>query len=133
MFLFLAVSVKIGHDITDNMEYWYTLEKFHTQFYSNNMEYDGHLHAHVLCFLNFAESTKKPDITGKTMQTMVGKNTFDILNCLLIKLHNPLEHLPVDENILKFRSCITVKTVYTSRNISILTSKYFVTWQAIYK
>jgi len=92
MFLFLAVSVKTGHDITDNMEYWYTLDRFHTQFYSNNMEHDGHLHARVLCFLNFAESTKKPDITDKAMQTMVGKNTFNISNCLLIKLHNPLDH-----------------------------------------
>jgi len=87
----------------------------------------------VLCFLNFANSTKKPDITDKTMQTMVGKNNFEISNCLLIKLHNPLDHLPVDENILKFRSGIIVKTLYTSRSISILTSKCFVMWQAIYK
>ena len=65
---------------------------------------------HLCCaFLNFADSIKKPDITDTTMQSMVGKNTFDISNNLLIKLHNPVDHLPADENILKFRSCIIVR------------------------
>jgi len=50
MFLFLAVSVQIGDVITENMQYSYTLEKFHTQFYSNNMECEEHLHAPVLRF-----------------------------------------------------------------------------------
>jgi hypothetical protein len=109
MFLFLALSVQIGHVIRENMQYSYTLEKFQTQFYNNNMERDGHLHAPVLCFLNFADSIKKPNITDKIMQIMVGKNNFDISNNLLIKLHNPLDHLPVDENNLKFRSCIIVR------------------------
>jgi hypothetical protein len=78
MFLFLAVSVQIGDVITENMQYSYTLEKFHIRFYRNNMKCEEHLHAPVLRFLNFVESIKKPDITDKTMQSMVGKNTFDI-------------------------------------------------------
>jgi hypothetical protein len=109
MFLFLVVGVQIRHVITENMQYSYTLKKFHTQFYSNNMERDGHLHAPVLCILDSTDSIKKPDITDKTMWSTVGKNTFDISNNLLIKLHNHLDHLPVDEIILKFRSCIIVR------------------------
>jgi hypothetical protein len=38
--------------------------------------------------------------------TMVGENTFDISNYLLLKPNNPLEHLPVDDIILKFRSWV---------------------------
>lgn len=82
MFLFLAVTVQTGDVITESMQYSYTLEKFHTQFYSNNNEHEEHLHAPVLCFLNFVESIKKPDITDKTMQSMVRKNTFDISNII---------------------------------------------------
>jgi hypothetical protein len=106
MFLFLAVALQVVHDITDNIEYWYIFEKFCTKFYSNSLERNGQFHTHVLCFSNFAHSTEQPDFTDKTMQTMVGKNTFDISNNLFIKFHNPLDHLPVDENILRFRNCI---------------------------
>jgi hypothetical protein len=106
MLLFLAVTIQMGHDITDTLKhYWSTLEQLHTPFYSNTVKCATYFH--ILRFLHFSDNSNKPDKTHENYDRLWKFRTvFDVLNDSFGKYYNPSEHLAVDEVIVRFKGSV---------------------------
>ena len=79
-------------------DYWSRADNFHKAFYGNATPRDRYLH--VLRFLHFTDNKKVPDMKDENSDRLW---KFDILNEKFSKFYNPLEHLAVDEVIVKFK------------------------------
>jgi len=73
----------------------------HTPFYGETMTPDRFLH--IQQFLQYADNTWRHDPGEKYDRLWKIRTVFDTLNQTYPKFENPLEHLAVDEVIVKFQ------------------------------
>ena len=99
---FVALALQMGHELKDTLhDYWSRLKQLHNLFYSETVTQDRFLN--VLLFLHFADSSQRPDEGEEYDQLWKLRTVFDKLNEAYAKFCNPLEHLVVDEVIVKFK------------------------------
>jgi len=102
MMTFVALALQMGHELKDTLhDYWSRLKQLHNLFYSETVTQDRFLN--VLLFLHFADSSQRPDEGEEYDQLWKLRTVFDKLNEAYAKFCNPLEHLVVDEVIVKFK------------------------------
>jgi hypothetical protein len=62
MFVFLALTMNMGHDIADKLtDYLATMGQLYMSFYSTMMKWDHYLHS--LNYLQFIDNRNEPDRT----------------------------------------------------------------------
>jgi len=99
---FTALALQMGHDVKDTLhDYWSRLKQLHTPFYCETMTRDRFLH--TLRFLHFADNSQRPDSGKEYDRLWKIRTVFDTLNQAYPKFYNLLEHLAVDEVIVKFQ------------------------------
>jgi len=76
----------------------------HTPFYGETMTPDRCLH--ILRFLQYADNTWRYDPGEEYDRLWKIRTVFDTLNQTYPKFYNPLEHLAVDEVIVKFQGSV---------------------------
>ena len=81
--------------------YWSRLRQLCSPFYGKTMARDRFLY--ILCFLHFADNSQRPDEGEEYDRLWKLRTVFDTLNEAYAKFYNPLEHLAVDEVIVKFK------------------------------
>jgi len=102
MMTFVALALQMGHELKDALhDYWLRLRQLHSLFYSETMTQDRFLH--ILRFLHFADNSQRPDESDKYDRLWKLRTVFDKLNEAYAKFSNPLEHMAVDEVIVKFK------------------------------
>jgi len=82
-------------------DYWSRLKQLHTPFYGKTMTQVRFLH--ILLFLHFADNSQRPNPGKEYDRLWKIRTIFDTLNQVYPKFYNPLEHLAVDEVIVKFQ------------------------------
>ena len=98
---FTALALQMGHIVKDTLhDYWSRLEQIHTPFYGETMTEDRFLH--ILWFLHFADNSRRLN-PGEEYDRLWKMTVFNTLNQAYPKFYNPLEHLAVDEVIVKFQ------------------------------
>jgi len=91
-----ALALQMGHIVKDTPhDYWSRLKQMHTPFHGETMTRDRFLH--ILRF------SRRPDPSGEYDRLWKIRTVFDTLNQAYPKFYNPLEHLTVDEVIVKFQ------------------------------
>jgi len=100
MFLFLALTLQMGHTVQDRLEdYWTKMEQLHIPFYGQTLAHARY--CHVLCFLQFTDNNRNGvDRTDDRLWKI--QDLFEIIRTNFSK-YNPFEHLAVDEVIVKFK------------------------------
>ena len=99
---FNALALQMGHELKDTLHaYWSTLRQRHNPFYGETMTRDRFLY--MLCFQHFADNSQRPDEGEEYDRLWKLRTVFDKLNEAYAKFYNPLEHLAVDEVIVKFQ------------------------------
>jgi hypothetical protein len=78
----------------------------------------------ILCFLHFADNTQGPDQGEENDRLWKLRTVFDKLNEVYAKLHNPSEHLSVDEVFIKFKGRGYIQAVHSKENKKGLASKF---------
>ena len=102
MMTFIALALQMGHELKDTLhDYWSRLRQLHNPFYGETMTQDRFLH--ILCFLHFADNSQRPDEGKEYGRLWKLRTVFDKLNEAYAKFYNPLEHLAVDEVMVKFK------------------------------
>jgi len=102
MMTFIPLALQMGHELKDTLQdYWSRLRQLHNPFYDETMTRDKFLH--ILRFLHFADNSQKPDEGEEYDRLWKLRTVFDKLNDAYAKFYNPLEHLAVDEVIVKFK------------------------------
>jgi len=102
MMTFIASALQMGHGLKDTLhDYWLRLRQTRTPFFGETMAQDRFLH--ILRFLHFADNSQRPDEGKECDQLWKIRTVFDKLNEAYAEFCNPLEHLAVDEVIVKFR------------------------------
>jgi hypothetical protein len=109
MFLFLAITVQMGHDIHDRLrDCWTRTEQFFALFYPNTMTRDHFLH--ILCYLHFTDNDKEIDHNDVNYDRLWKiREIFNILNVAYSKFYNPSKHLVIDEVIVLFKRRVVFK------------------------
>ena len=98
---FTALALQMGHIVKDTLhDYWSRLKLMHNPFYGEPMTRDRFLH--ILRFLHFVDNSGRPDPGEEYDRLWKIRTIFDTLNQAYPKFYNPLEHLSVDEVIVKF-------------------------------
>jgi hypothetical protein len=92
MLLFLAITVQMGHGISDrHVNYWIRAEQFFTHFYLNTKT-QGRL-LHILHYVQITDNDKeinKNDYNYDRLWKI--RKVFDILNVACLKFYNPSGH-----------------------------------------
>ena len=102
MMIFVALALQMGHELKDTLhDYWMKLRQLRNPFYGETMTRDRFLH--ILRFLHFADSSQRPDKVEEYDPLWKLRTVFDKLNKAYAIFYNPLEHLAVDEVIVKFK------------------------------
>jgi len=104
MFVFLAVTLQMGHTIQGRLEdYWTKLEQLCCPFYGQTMV-RARYH-HILRFLHFRDNNRnRVDGTDDSDDRLWKiRNLFEILRTNFSKYYNPSEHLAVNEITVKFK------------------------------
>ena len=92
----------MGHILKDTLhDYWSRLKQMHTPFYGETITPDRFLQ--ILQFLHFADNSRRSDPVEEYDRLWKIRTVFDTLNQTYPKFYNPLEHLAVDEVIVKFK------------------------------
>ena len=107
-------------------DYWSRFKQMHTPFYGENMIWDRFLH--ILRFLHFSDNSRRPD-PGEEYDRLWKIKLWKIrtilytLNQAYPKFYNPLEHLAVDEVIVKFQAGLFSGSTFPRKG-NILASKF---------
>jgi hypothetical protein len=80
MFVFLAFTMNMGHDVGDKLtDYLATMDQLYTPFYSTMMKWDHFLHIHS--YLQFIDNRNAPDRTDENFDRLWKiRNVFEIVN-----------------------------------------------------
>ena len=102
MTTFVALALQMGHKLKDTLhDYWSRLRHLHTPFYGEAMAWDRFLQ--TLHFFAFCRHSQRPDEGEEYDQLWKLATVFYKLNMAYAKFYNVLEHLAVDEVIVKFK------------------------------
>jgi hypothetical protein len=110
MFVFLAVTLQMGHTILDRLEdYWSKLEPFYCPFFGQSMVRARYYH--IFRFLHFMDNNRNGvDRTHDSNDRLWKiRDLFEILRTNFSKYYNPSEHLAVDKVIVKFKEEVIFK------------------------
>ena len=78
---------------------------------------------HILRFLHFADNSRRLDPAEEYDRLWKIRTVFDTLNQAYPKFYDPLDHLAVDEVIVKFQGRVIFRQ-YIPRKGNILASKF---------
>jgi len=102
MFVFLALTLQMGHTIQGKLEdYWTKLKQLCCAFYRQTMAHSRFYH--ILRFLHFADNNRTVDSHDRLWKIR------DLFEILRTKFYNPSEHLVVDEVTVKFKGRVIFK------------------------
>ena len=109
MFVFLALTIQMGHGVRDKLtDYWAILDQLYTPFYSTMMKLGRYLH--ILSYLHFTDSRNEPDRTDENYDRLWKiRDLFEILNSTFSKFYNPSENLAIDEVIVSFKGRVVFR------------------------
>ena len=118
MFVFLALTIQMGHGVRDKLtDYWSTLDQLYTPFYGTMMNRDRYLH--ILRYLHFTDNRNEPDRTDENFDRLWNiRDLFEILNDTFSKFYNPSENLAIDEVIVPFKGSVIFKQ-YIPKNANV--------------
>ena len=110
MFVFLALTLQMGHTIQDRLEdYWTKLKQLCCPFYGQTMVRARYYH--ILRFLHFMDNDRngvdRTDDSDDRLWKV--RDVFEILRTNFSKYYNPSEHLAIDEVTVKFKGRAVLK------------------------
>ena len=109
MFVFLALTIQMGHGVRDKLtDCWATVDQLYTPFYGTMTKRDRHLH--ILCYLHFTDNRNEPDRTDANFDRLWKiRDLFEILNATFSKFYDPSDNLAIDEVIVSFKGRVIFK------------------------
>ena len=127
MFVFLALTIQMGHGIRDKLtNYWSTLDQLYTPFYSTMIKRDRYLH--ILHYLHFTDNRNEPDRTDEKFDRLWKiQDLSEILNATFSKFYNPSDNLAIDEVIVSFKGRVIFKQYIPKKRVSASKFSNFVT------
>jgi len=108
MMTFVVLALQMEHELKDKLhDYWLKFRHLHNPFHGETMTRDRFLN--VLHFLHFADNSQRADEGEEHDRLWKPTTVSDKLNEAYAKFYNPLEHMAVDEVIVKFKGRVIFK------------------------
>ena len=118
MFVFLALTLQMGHTIQGRLEdYWTKSDQLCCPFYRQTMALFKFYH--ILRILHFTDNNRTVDSHDRPWKI---RDLFEILRTNFAKFYSPSKHLVVDKVTVKFKGRVIFKQ-YIPKTQNVLASK----------